>query len=66
MKAHNCTRSQAKKALKQLAQLNNNSTSGTKVKKTSNSSMFGVKTYPLPDVIDDLNNGNNIDRPFIT
>lgn len=35
MNAHNCTRSQAKKALKQLAQLNNNSTSGTKVKQTS-------------------------------
>lgn len=35
MKAHNCTRSQAKKALKQLAQLNNNSTSGTKVKPNS-------------------------------
>lgn len=35
MKAHNCTRSQAKKALKQLAQLNNNSTSGTKEQPTS-------------------------------
>ena len=35
MKAHNCTRSQAKKALKQLAQLNNNSTSGTKSNQSS-------------------------------
>lgn len=66
MKAHNCTRSQAKKALKQLAQLNNNSTSGKKEQPTSNSSSFGVNTSPLPDAKNDINNDDNIDRPFLT
>ena len=55
MKAHNCTRSQAKKALKQLAQLNNNSTSGTKSAQSSTSLVSGDQTswkgvpYELPE-----------------
>lgn len=55
MKAHNCTRSQAKKALKQLAQLNNNSTSGTKSAQSSTSLVSGNQSswngvpYKLPE-----------------
>lgn len=50
MKAHNCTRSQAKKALKQLAQLNNNSTKGTKDK--PNSEQKDTKSAVQPEKFD--------------
>lgn len=42
MNAHNCTRSQAKKALKHLVQLNNNSTKGTKDKPNSEQKRYKV------------------------
>ncbi len=65
MQDYGVSKKDAKKALSLLS-MNNNSTSGKKEQPTSNSSISGVKTYPLPDVIDDQNNDNNIDRPLIT
>lgn len=50
MKAHNCTRSQAKKALKHLVQLNNNSTKGTKDK--PNSEYKDTKSAVQPEKFD--------------
>lgn len=50
MNAHNCTRSQAKKALKHLVQLNNNSTKGTKDK--PNSEQKDTKSAVQPEKFD--------------
>lgn len=53
MNAHNCTRSQAKKALKHLVQLNNNSTSGTQLAPSNTSLTSGKKTgTPLEITLD--------------
>lgn len=65
MQDYGVSKKDAKKALSLLS-MNNNSTSGKKEQPTSNSSISGENTSPLPDTKNDLNNDDNIDRPLLT